>query len=128
MVLPPPVASDRLAVAPDVAILPAHDHDDRVAIARVAHAALRAGIDADDAAGAEQVPAAVAEAELDLALVDEIGLLLLVVVVDPGLVTGREDDRVDPECGYAQLAPDLAKAVAESRGRRGSRARIRLLS
>ena len=43
---------------------------------------------------------------------DEVELLLLVVEVKPRLVAGGDHDRVDAERLDAQLAADLAKAVA----------------
>ena len=48
--------------------------------------------------------------------VDEVDLFLLVVVVAPALVTGGQHQRVDAECGDAQLAADLAKAIAVAEG------------
>src|SRR5207302_1021717 len=61
------VAANRLAVATDVAILAARDHDDRVAFAGVAHAAAGARVDPRDAARPEHVTGSVTEVELDLA-------------------------------------------------------------
>jgi len=54
----------------------------------------------------------IAESHLDLTPVDEVGLLLLVVIVHAGLVSGRQDHSVDPERGDGELSADLAKAIA----------------
>jgi hypothetical protein len=40
---------------------------------------------------------------------DEVGLLLLVVIVDAGGVPGRQHDRVDAERRHADLVADLAE-------------------
>src|SRR5512132_1619016 len=63
-------------------------------------------------ARAEQVLRVVVQANLDVAPVDEVELLLLVVEVAARLVAGRELDRVHAERGHAELAADLAKARA----------------
>ena len=45
------------------------------------------------------------------ARVHEVQLVLLVVVMEDSLRTGRVDDRVDTERVHAEALPDLAKAV-----------------
>ena len=42
----------------------------------------------------------------------EVQLVLFVVVVSGAVVVGREDERIDAECGDAERLADLAKAVA----------------
>ena len=50
--------------------------------------------------------------ELELPAVDEVRLLLLLVEVAPGLVAGREADRVDTERRDVQAPPDLPEPIA----------------
>src|SRR3954451_5782342 len=106
----PRAALPGLPVAPDVAVLAADDHVDRVLVEGV-HAAHRRGGDAGEAALVEHVARAVAELEADAPAVDEVELLLLVVVVARRGVAGRLDDGVDAERGHAQRRADLAEAV-----------------
>ena len=54
---------------------------------------------------------AVAELDLDRPAVTEVELLLLVVEVAAGLISGRQGDRVHAESGYAERAADLAEPV-----------------
>ena len=67
-------------------------------------------IDTCQAARAEHLLRAVAELELDLALVDEVELLLAVVVVKVASDSGREDERVHAELLDVELAADLAES------------------
>src|SRR5262249_41427637 len=105
------VAANCLAVATDVAVLAPHDDHNRVGLADVAEPAWHLWVDADEAARLQRVPRPVAEAKLDVALVDEIGLFLLIVEMLAGLVARREDERVDTEGGHVELTTDLAKTV-----------------
>ena len=88
--------ADGLAVAADIAVLAARDDDDRVALTGVLHPSVHMRVDADDAAWAEEVPGAVAEAKLDLPLMDEVRLLLLFVEVESGLVPGGRTTALIP--------------------------------
>jgi hypothetical protein len=106
------VATDRLAVAPDVAVLAARDHHNRLGIAGVAHPSMGMCVDTGYSSGAEPVCGPVSEPELDLALMDEVRLLLLLVVVDPCLVSRGQDDRVDPKRRNAYFATDLPEPVS----------------
>src|SRR2546423_13684484 len=103
------IAAHRLAIAAHVAVLAARDQHDRIAVTGVADPAVRVGIHARDSAPTERVRSAIAKKDLDLALVDEVGLLLLLVIVDGGLVARRKHDRIDPKRGHAKLPADLAK-------------------
>ena len=59
----------------------------------------------------ERMGIAIVELDLDLSAVQEVELLLLIVEMPPGLVSGREDDRVDAECRDAERPADLPEAV-----------------
>src|SRR6185503_10622839 len=100
------------AVAADVSVLPTGDDVDCVAVTDVADLSVGRSIHADDAARPQRDLVAVAELELDVPAMDEIGLFLFVVEVDAGLVVRRHDDRVDAEGGHADRTPDLAEAGA----------------
>src|SRR3954452_3118696 len=110
------LALRRAPVAPDVAVLAAGDQDGRVTVADGLRRADRLGVHAHDPARPERVLRAVAELELDLAVVDEVELLLLVVEVARAGVAGREHERVDAERGHAERTTDLAKAGAFAEG------------
>ena len=104
-------AADSLTVAANVPVLAAHGHDDCVVLAGVAHPPMGARVDPRHPTGAQQVPGAVAEPELDFSPVDEVSLLLLLVEVNAGLVSRRQHDRVDSEGSNTDLVPDLSEAV-----------------
>src|SRR5215207_5631307 len=106
------VALRDVRVAADVAVLGAHDHVDRVDVARIVELAVRRRVDACEAARLEAVRGAVAEADLERPAQDDVELLLLVVEVETGLGAGRQDDRVDAEVLDAERAADLAEAGA----------------
>ena len=74
-------------VAADVAALGADDHVGRLGVGGVADAAHGRGIDAGQAARSEHVRRAVAEHDLDRAVVDEVQLFLGLVVVVAALRT-----------------------------------------
>src|SRR5436305_12743047 len=91
-----------LAVAAHVAAGSAHAHVGRVAVADVAQAPQRSGVDARESARSEPVPRAVAELDLDRAAVHEVRLLLALVRVPRRRVSGRDHDRVDAERLHAE--------------------------
>src|SRR3954452_5184940 len=109
--LPARLALRQFPVAADVAVLAADDHVDRVfGVAEVVQLADGRGGDPCQAAGLELVLGAVTELDRDVAAVEEVELLLLVVEVAAGREGGRQDDRVDAEGGDAQPLADLAEA------------------
>ena len=63
------------------------------------------------AARLEQMGRAVPELDLDPAPMAEVELLLSVVVVAPGLVSGGQHDRVDAELRHGERPADLPEAV-----------------
>jgi len=104
-----PVAVDGLAVPPDVAVLSPRDDHHRLLFADVAQAAMGAGIDARETARAQSMGGAVPEADLHLAAMHEVQLLLLVVKVDARAVPGRQDNGVYAERVNPERLTDLAK-------------------
>src|SRR3989442_10504826 len=98
------------AVTPDVAVLPADDHVDRVLVSDVSDLAMSGGVHSNGGARTERDLAAVAELELQPAAMDEVHLLLLVVPVHAGFDPCRQHDRVDSECRHLQHSPHLPKA------------------
>src|SRR5687768_2121965 len=108
----PLLALGQPPVAPDIAVLGADDNVDGVARAHVANLAVRRGVDARKTTRPEPETLTVAELDLDFAGVDEVELLLLVVVVEPGLDLRRQDDGVDAQLLHIQRAANLAEPVA----------------
>src|SRR3954469_18298523 len=87
----------QLAVAAHVTALAAYYEVDRVFfVAEVLEAADYGGVHPGDAARAQLVALAV-QLDLEVALVDEVELLLHLVQVAAGFVAGRHHDRVDAE-------------------------------
>jgi hypothetical protein len=90
------------------------DQQHRLLVAAVVQLAHGGGVDARDPARPELKPRAVAKLELHLAAVHEVGFLLALVVVGRRVVVGRQHERIDAKRVDAQLAADLAKAVARA--------------
>src|SRR6185437_4934916 len=75
------VVAHRLPVSAHVAVLAPGDDHDRGVLADVSHAPVGGRVHPGHPAGADEVRGAVPEPELDLALMHEVGLLLLLVEV-----------------------------------------------
>src|SRR4051794_6893324 len=105
---------DELPVAGDVAVLAADDEHDQVVVADVRNLPRGRRLDVAQAARAE-LPYLAVDLEPCRARVDEVELVLHIVVVEEALELRRVDDRIDAECGNAELLPHLAEpgAVAE---------------
>ncbi len=106
------LALGHAAVASHVTVLAADDQVDRIDLADVADSAQRRGVDPREATLAQAPDASVTELDLDRPAMNEVQLLLVVVIVNPGLDPGWNHDRVDPERGHAEALADLAKARA----------------
>src|SRR5215208_2801750 len=87
---PAGLAVRKPAVAADVAVLGPHDHVHGVLGSNVPDLPHRRRIDPGGATGLQQVGGPVAELDLEPAAMAEVELLLLVMEVTPGLVSGRE--------------------------------------
>src|SRR5437764_8742 len=103
------LALGHVAVAAHVPVLAAHADVHGVVVADVPDPAHGRGVDPRQTTLAKDVRAAVREAELQPAVVDDVQLLLLVVVVAPGRHARRQHDRVHAEGGNPQRAADLAE-------------------
>src|SRR4051812_7883123 len=98
------------AVAAYVAVLASDDHVDRVGVADVLRRTHRRGVHPRKASRAKYVLRAVAELELDLALMHEVELLLLFVEVPSAGNAGWHHDRVHPERRHAKFLADLPES------------------
>src|SRR5206468_11226802 len=105
------LALGRHAIVPHVPVLAADDQVDGVPVADVLEASYRGGVDPRHASLAQHVPRPIAELDPHPPAVDDVELLLPLVVMAAGLVSRRDDDRVDPGSGHPQLAADLAEPV-----------------
>ena len=114
-----------MAVAADVAALPADDEEHEIAVAGVPETARRRGLDMAETARLELEPLAF-DLEDRAAPVHEVQLVLVVVVVLEPAGARREHHRVRAEGVHPQRPPNLAEdaraqlvdgAVGEAHGR-----------